>query len=118
MKKIMVLASLPAAGLAFASPAFAAAAAGGAASSGALLSTTSPSGMSPTNSWALNAAEGCVSDVAFIPVSGDSLANTVGSCVNGVVEGARTHQLQNGAVAAAGKQAGAAGDQTAAVGGK
>ncbi|MFG2961069.1 hypothetical protein ACGF5O_46025 [Streptomyces sp. NPDC048291] len=73
MKKIMMLAALPAAALALASPAHA-------DNDGNL-----GSGVNAANNWNFSAAAVCFQELAVVPVGGAWNGNTVNHCVNGNV---------------------------------
>lgn len=74
MKKIMLLAALPAAALAFAAPA-----------AHADNDSNFGPGVNAANNWNFSAASVCFQELAVVPVGGSWLGNTVNNCVNGNV---------------------------------
>lgn len=74
MKKIMVLAMLPAAALAFAAPA-----------AHADNDSNFGAGANAANNWNFTAAAVCFQELAVVPVGGPWVGDTVNHCVNGNV---------------------------------
>ncbi|MGQ4429826.1 MULTISPECIES: hypothetical protein [unclassified Streptomyces] len=73
MKKIMMLAALPAAALAFAAPAH------------ADNDSNFGTGVNAANNWAFSAASVCFQELAVVPVGSPWVGNAVNHCVNGNV---------------------------------
>ncbi|MFF7472651.1 hypothetical protein [Streptomyces sp. NPDC008092] len=73
MKKIMMLAALPAAALALATPAH------------ADNDSNFGSGVNAANNWNFSAAAVCFQELAMVPVGGAWVGDTLNHCVNGNV---------------------------------